>query len=58
MTSGYRTSPGSQASTSFKENVVSARLNRFRPLVAAWIIAGALALLSAAAVLAQTPYPH
>ncbi len=35
-----------------------ARFNRFRPVIAAWIIAGALALMSAAAVLAETPYPH
>jgi len=37
---------------------VSARVNRIRPFIAAWIIAGTIALLSAAAALAQTPYSH
>jgi hypothetical protein len=37
---------------------VFARSSRIRPLITAWIVAGALALLSTAAVLAQTPYSH
>lgn len=35
-----------------------ARLNRIRPFIAAWVIAATVALLSAAAALAQTPYAH
>lgn len=40
------------------ENAVSARINRIRPFIAAWVLAGTIALLSAAATLAQTPYSH
>ena len=42
-----------------KEGVaVFARLHRIRPFIAAWAIAGALALATAAVTLAETPYPH
>jgi hypothetical protein len=37
---------------------VFARFSRIRPVIAAWVIAGSIALLSAAAALAQTPYSH
>jgi hypothetical protein len=37
---------------------VFARFNRIRPIIAAWVVAGTIALVSAAAVLAQTPYAH
>lgn len=35
-----------------------ARFSRIRPVIAAWVIAGTIALVSAAAALAQTPYAH
>jgi hypothetical protein len=37
---------------------VFARLDRIRPFIAAWVIAGTLALISAAVALAETPYSH
>ncbi len=38
---------------------MSARLNRYRPVLAAWLLGALLALASAAVVLADsTPYPH
>jgi len=37
---------------------VFAHLDRIRPFIAAWVMAGTLALISAAVVLAETPYMH
>ena len=56
---GSAGSLGSQASTTPKEEyAVFARRNRIRSLVASFVMAGALALISAAVVLAETPYSH
>jgi hypothetical protein len=41
-----------------QENAVLARFRRIRSVLAASSIAAAIALLTAAATLAQTPYPH
>ncbi len=37
---------------------VFARLCRIRPFIAAWVMAGTLALMSAAVALAETSYSH